>query len=111
MVVDYLETQLREDGLIFGALSIADLSIVSYFRTAFFAHHAIDAERWLRTAALVGCVQAMPAIQKLARQEDCMLRLPLAKQRGALIAAGAPLSSETMGTRRGRCCRVLRDWP
>ncbi len=27
-----------------------------------------------------------------------MLRLPLAKQRGALLAAGAPLSSESLGT-------------
>lgn len=96
--VDYLETQLPEDGFIFGALSIADLSIASYFRTAFFARYAIDAERWPRTAALVGCVQALPAMQKLARLEDCMLRLPLAEQRAALIAAGAPLSSETMGT-------------
>ena len=95
---DYLETQLPEDGFIFGALSIADLSIASYFRTAFFARYAIDATRWPRTAALVERVQALPVMQKLARYEDCTLRLPLAGQRAALIAAGAPLSSETMGT-------------
>jgi len=36
--------------------------------------------------------------QHLARFEDCMLRLPLAEQRGALITAGAPLTSDTLGT-------------
>ncbi len=54
--------------------------------------------RWPRTAALVQRVLALPAMQKLARYEDCTLRLPLPEQRAALIAAGAPLSSETMGT-------------
>lgn len=96
--IDYLETQLPQDGFIFGMPSIADLSIASYFRTAFFARYAIDAGRWPCTAALLDCVQALPAMQKLARFEDCMLRLPLAEHRAALIAAGAPLSSETMGT-------------
>jgi hypothetical protein len=43
-------------------------------------------------------VQALPVFQKLARFEDCMLRLPLAEQRGALISAGAPLTSDTLGT-------------
>jgi hypothetical protein len=46
----------------------------------------------------------LAVFQKLARFEDCMLRLPLAEQRGALIGAGAPLTSDTLGTstpRRG----------
>ncbi len=46
----------------------------------------------------------------LARFEDCMLRLPLAEQRAALITAGAPLTSDTLGTslpapRRGAASR------
>ena len=98
VAIDYLETQLPDDGFIFGALSIADLSIASYFRTAAFVRYEIDAARWPRTAALVALVLSQPALQKLARYEDCTLRLPLAEQRAALLAAGAPLSSETMGT-------------
>ncbi len=96
--LDYLEQQLPDDGFVFGALSIADISIASFFRTASFVRYAIDAERWPRAAALVARVQALPAFQKLAGFEDCMLRLPLAQQRGALIAAGAPLTSDTLGT-------------
>ncbi|MDE2308954.1 MAG: glutathione S-transferase family protein [Xanthomonadaceae bacterium] len=96
--LDYLEQQLPHDGFAFGALSIADISIASFFRTASFVRYAIDAGRWPLTAALVARVQAQPAFQKLARFEDCMLRLPLAEQRGALLAAGAPLTHDTLGT-------------
>jgi glutathione S-transferase len=96
--LDYLERQLPDDGFVFGTLSIADISIASFFRTASFVRHDIDAERWPLMAALVAEVQALPAFQKLARFEDCMLRLPLAEQRGALISAGAPLTSDTLGT-------------
>ncbi len=96
--LDYLECQLPGDGFAFGALSIADISIASFFRTASFVRYTIDAERWPLTAALVAQVQALPVFQKLAGFEDCMLRLPLAEQRGALITAGAPLTSDTLGT-------------
>ncbi|KRE85797.1 glutathione S-transferase [Rhodanobacter sp. Soil772] len=96
--LDYLEQQLPDDGFVFGALSIADISLASFFRTASFVRYTIDAERWPLMAALVAQVQALPAFQKLAGFEDCILRLPLAEQRGALITAGAPLTSDTLGT-------------
>ena len=96
--LDYLEKQLPDDGFVFGALSIADISLASFFRTASFVRYTIDAERWPLMAALVAQVQALPVFQKLAGFEDCMLRLPLDEQRGALITAGAPLTSDTLGT-------------
>ncbi|WP_233840738.1 glutathione S-transferase family protein [Dyella sp. 2HG41-7] len=96
--LDYLETQLPEDGFIFGALSIADISIACYFRTASFVRYVVDPARWPRTASLVERTLALPSFQKLARLEDAMLRIPLAQQRDALAAAGAPLTCETMGT-------------
>ncbi len=96
--LDYLENHLPDDGFAFGTLSIADISIASFFRTASFVRYTIDAARWPRCAALVEQVQALPVFQKLARLEDCMLRLPLAEQRTALITAGAPLTSDTLGT-------------
>ena len=64
--------------------------------------YTVDAERWPRTAAFVAQVQALPVFQKLAQLEDCILRLPQAEQRAALIAAGAPLSSDTLGTNTPR---------
>ncbi|AIF45927.1 glutathione S-transferase family protein [Dyella japonica] len=96
--LDYLENQLPAEGFAFGGLSIADISIASYFRTASFVRYAIDATRWPRTAQLVERTQALPAFQRLAHWEETALRLPVTEQRAALQAAGAPLTSWTMGT-------------
>lgn len=96
--LDYLETQLPAEGFVFGELSIADISLAAYFRTAAFVRYAIDAQKWPRVAALLERVQGLPAFRKLARFEDSMLRIPLAQQREALAAAGAPLTTETMAT-------------
>lgn len=104
-VLDYLETCMPDDGFLFGAPSIADIAIASYFRTASFVRYTIDAGRWPLTAALVAQAQALPAFRKLARLEEAVLRLPLTEQRAALLGAGAPLTSDTLGTsapRRGR---------
>jgi glutathione S-transferase len=94
--LDYLETQLPEAGFIFGELSIADISVACYFRTASFVRYAVDAERWPRTASFVQRMQALPVFQKLARLEDGVLRVPVAEQREALMAMGAPITRETM---------------
>lgn len=96
--LDYLESQLPDDGFVFGVLSIADITIASFFRTAAFVRYVIDAELWPRCAALVEQTLALPPFAKLAPLEECILRLPLAQQRAALLAAGAPLISDTLGT-------------
>jgi len=96
--LDYLETQLPATGFLFGALSIADISIACMFRTAAFVRYAIDASRWPRCAAFVERVLALEPLRKLAVLEDAMLRHPLAEQRAALAAAGAPLTTQTFGT-------------
>jgi glutathione S-transferase len=96
--LDYLETQLPAEGFLFDTLSIADIAIACVFRTAAFVRYAIDAARWPRGAAFVQRVQALEPFRKLAALEDAMLRQPLAEQRAALAAAGAPLTAETLGT-------------
>ncbi|MDQ6646287.1 MAG: glutathione S-transferase family protein [Pseudomonadota bacterium] len=95
--LDYLESQLPDTGFVFGTPSIADITIASFFRTAAFVRYVIDAERWPRCSALVKQTLALPPFAKLARFEECILRLPLAEQRAALLAAGAPLSNDTLG--------------
>lgn len=104
--LDYLESQLPAQGFIFASISIADISIACYFRTAAFVHYAVDEGRWPRVAAFVTRVQNLPVFQKLAHYEDCMLRTPLKEQRAVLRSAGAPLTRETLGT--GAVRRVER---
>jgi glutathione S-transferase len=94
--LDYLETQLPQDGFIFGELSIADICIAAYFRTAAFVRYSIDAQRWPRTAALVSRMQGLAPFQKLAHYEESMLRVPVTQQRDALAKAGAPLTEEAL---------------
>lgn len=96
--LDYLETVLPADGFVFGDLSIADISLACYFRTASFVRYVIDPARWPHTAAFIQRVQALPAFQTLARFEDAMLRIPIAQQRDALAAAGAPLTATTFAS-------------
>lgn len=95
--LDYLEAQLPGEGFAFGTLSIADLTLASFFRTAGFVKYTIDAARWPRMAALVAAVMALPALQKLAAIEDRIVRVPLEQQRTALTAMGVALTPTTLG--------------
>jgi len=95
--LDYLEAQLPPTGFVFGELSIADLSLASFFRTAAFVKYAIDPSRWPRTAALVDAVMALPAMRKLADIEDRIVRVPLEQQREVLAGLGVALTPDTVG--------------
>ena len=96
-ILDYLEDQLPPEGFLFGTVSLADVAIAVFFRNAAFARYAIDAQRWPRTAGFVARLLALPAFEKLKPYEDLSLRTPPAELRPGLAAAGARLTSETMG--------------
>lgn len=103
-ILDYLEPQLPAAGFLFGAVSVADIAIASLFRNAAFARYSIDAARWPAAAAFVARILGLPSFQRLAGFEDVMLGTPVAERRARLLAAGAPLAPETLGTdtpRRG----------
>ena len=97
-VLDYLETQAPAAGFLCGELSIADISIAAFFRTAALAGFTIDVGRWPLCAAHVERVLGLPAFVRLRPFEDCCMRSAPANHRSALAAVGAPLSDETFGT-------------
>lgn len=101
-VLDYLESELPEQGYACGDLSIADISIASFFRNAAFVRQRIDPARWPRSAAYVERVLAIDAFQKLKPFEDKSARTPVALQRDALAALGAPLMAHTCGDATAR---------
>jgi glutathione S-transferase len=94
-LLDYLEAEAPVEGFRFGALSLADIAIAAFFRNAGWVRFQIDATRWPRAAAWMARTLAEPAFAKLARIEDAVLRTPIAEQRAALKALGAPVSAET----------------
>ena len=96
-VLDYLEAQLPRAGFLFGAVGIADIAIAVFFRNAAFARYRVDPQRWPLTAAFVDRVLAEECLAKLQPFEALMLRTPIAQHRSALLAAGAPVTAETVG--------------
>jgi glutathione S-transferase len=101
-VLDYLESQLPADGFVFGALSIADVSLATFFRNAGFAGFSIDAARWPKTAAFVARVLALDSFRRLAPFEEKCIRTPIPKHRAALAEIGAPLTADTFFTEKPR---------
>jgi glutathione S-transferase len=101
-VLDYLETQLPADRFLFGGISVADVAVGTFFRNAAFARFRVDAGRWPVTAAFVERVLGIDGFAKLRPFETTLLRTPLAQQREALAAIGAPLTSDTYGTTNPR---------
>ena len=101
-VLDYLETQLPAEGLLFGGLTTADISIASFFRNAEYAGYRIDAGRWPKTAGFVARVLALPAFEALKRYEDATVGVPAGERRMRLTQVGAPLAATTLMTRTPR---------
>ena len=103
-VLAYLECELPPDGFLFGAISIADISVAAFFRNAAFARYALDAARWPRTAAFAARTLDHASFARLRPFEEVLLRTPIANHRAALKDAGAPVSDTSFGTstpRRG----------
>jgi glutathione S-transferase len=103
-VLDYLESQLPEQGFLFGEIGAADISIAVFFRNAAFSRYRVDAQRWPRTAAFVERALAHECLCRLVPFEDASTRVPPRAQREALAKIGAPLTAETFAgddARRG----------
>jgi glutathione S-transferase len=99
----YLEGELPADGFLFGEdIGLADIAIASFFRNASYAGFAPDPARWPRTAAFVERALADPCFAATLPFEQAQLSTNPQGRRAALIAAGAPLTAETMGTREPR---------
>ena len=98
-VLGYLEGQLPAEGFLFGEIGIADISIASFFRTASYVDFAIDAARWPNTAGFVARTLDHPCLAGLLPFEQVQIGADVRGRRAALIAAGAPLTAESLGTR------------
>jgi len=98
-VLDYLEGELPDQGFLFGGIGLADIAIASFFRTASYVDFTIDAARWPRTAGFVGRTLAHPCLATLLPFEQVQIGADVKGRRAALIAAGAPLAAESLGTR------------
>jgi len=74
-ILDYLESQVPEEGFFFGDFSMADLSLVSGFFNAEYAGYTVDAERWSKTAAFIERVRTYPVMTKILGDEAKLIAL------------------------------------
>jgi glutathione S-transferase len=98
-VLDYLEGVLPAGGFLYAEIGLADIAIASFFRTATYVDFAIDAGRWPKTAGFVARTLAHPCLAGLLPFEQVQIGADVKGRRAALIAAGAPLTAESLGTR------------
>lgn len=101
-ILTYLENTIPQEGYIFGELSIADLSIASFFRNLFLANFELDHNRWSRVSRLVRELHNLPSFAKLKAYEELSVKTPIAHHRQALLEAGAPISEGTFFTAKPR---------
>jgi glutathione S-transferase len=100
---DYLEDQLPGQGWLSGEdIALADIAIATFFRNG--AHIGVepDPARWPRVAGFVERALAHPCFAALLPFEQVQLGTTPAGRRQALLAAGAPLTAETMAIREPR---------
>jgi glutathione S-transferase len=102
LVLEYLESIAPRDAFIFGDVSIADISLASFFRNASFARFQIDAARWPLTAAYIERVLKLPSFEKLKPIEDRLIRTPISEHRNALREMGLRVTEQTYGTAHPR---------
>jgi glutathione S-transferase len=100
--LDYLEGQLPAKGWLFGEIGLADIAVASFFRNADYAGFTPDAGRWPRTAGFVARALDHEIFADLLKFEDVQRSTSPAGRRQALLAAGARLTEETLGTREPR---------
>jgi glutathione S-transferase len=100
--LNYLETQLPQSGFLFGGIGLADISVASFFRNAAYAGFHPDPDRWPVTAGFVERTLAEPAFASLLPFEDVQRSAEIRHRRQALLDAGAPLTSDTLGLREPR---------
>jgi glutathione S-transferase len=95
--LDYLEGELPSKGFLFGEIGVADISIASFFRNGAYAGFETDEERWPITAGFVSRTLDHRCFADVLKFEDVQRNAEIRGRRQALLDAGAPLTSETLG--------------
>lgn len=97
---DYLERELPAGDFLFGPdIGLADIAIATFFRNGAFAGFEPDPARWPRLAAYLDRALAQDCFARFLPFELAQLSTNPQGRRAVLLAAGAPLTAETLGTR------------
>jgi glutathione S-transferase len=68
-MLDYLESQVPVEGFLFGAITLADVCLLSPFVNAGYAGYRVDPARWPRFVSFMERVKADPVVSELLAQD------------------------------------------
>ena len=103
-ILDYLESLTPERGFLFGALSMADLSVAPAFVNAGAVQVNVDPARWPRLAAWLARVEAETPLGPLNEMARALMRTPQRAHRDRLPEFGFTPAERSWGggeARRG----------
>jgi len=103
-VMGHLEKLAPADGFLFGAVSIADISVAVSFRNLTWARVELDKARWPKASAWVERTTATPALAKATRMADKIIQAMPDQHRAILAQLGVALTETTVAAgapRRG----------
>ena len=103
-VMDHLERLAPASGFLFGAMSIADISVAVLFCNLRWSRVQISEERWPKTLGWVERTGGVTALAKITRVADTLVQTPLPQHRRVAQELGLPLthnSVQAAAPRRG----------
>jgi glutathione S-transferase len=72
-ILDYLESQVPEEGFIFGRFLMADMGLMSPFINAAYAGYEVDSDRWPVFADFITRVKAHPVVSQVLVAEAALM--------------------------------------
>lgn len=91
-----LERLAPASDFLFGAVSIADISVAVFFDNLRWARVVPAAERWPRTLGWVGRTSGVAGLAKITRIADALAQTPLPQHRFVAAEFGLPLTNDTV---------------
>ena len=103
-VMGHLERLAPASDFLFGAVSIADISVAVFFDNLRWARVQLASERWPKTLSWVARTSGVAALAKITRIADTLAQTPLPQHRRVAEELGLPLSYssvQAVAPRRG----------
>jgi len=97
-VMDYLETQIPEQGFLCGAFSVAELALAPHFTNLAWARVELDGARWPKTRAWLARAESQSALGDLAAKAAYVLKVPPPQHREHAAALGFHVTAQALGT-------------
>jgi glutathione S-transferase len=103
-VMAHLERLAPASDFLFGAVSIADISVAVFFSNLGWARVEPDEDRWPKTLSWAARTRGVAGLAKITRIADKLAQTPLPQHRAVAAELGLPLTESTVAAaapRRG----------